>query len=308
MIRNVPIQQFISKLEVFNIITNLHFIGNHIKPIVCRLHLLDFIEKMPLGATIAAAAVSTTTWVANNAAWIDAVAGGISAGASVAGASSGFSTMSDSVRYMVEIDNFTDQPLELVRSEIHSGYVGAPPAPAIMPGEKESYNFHKGAGATGAIGAVAYRIGGSNNVAAITISCPYNFNWSSNTLALGIYQWEPKKVKRMTGNHIYNKMYWGTEVNKAESLTLKQTTLKLLDRPKEIWAAIKKGMKGRYVPLKRKCFYYDANPLQINDEAGEYLIRGTMGTNHTPTIKISLFPTDPNRLAPSLKQPSGPLS
>ena len=236
---------------------------------------------------------------------MSAVAGSISVGASVAETSSGFLKKSNSVQYMVEIENFTDQPLELVRYEVHSGYMGAPPAPVIMPGEKESYNAHKGAGAIGAVGAVGYRIGGSNNVAAITISCPYNFNWSSNTLALGIYQWDTAKVNRMTKNHIYEKMYWGKEVNKAESLTLKQTTLKLLERPKEIWAAVKKGMKGAYVPLKRKYFFYDTNPLQVYDEAGEYLIKGTMAftyTNHTPTIKISLFPTDPNRLAPSLKQ------
>ena len=106
----------------------------------------------------------------------------------------------------------------------------------------------------------------------------------------------------MTGNHIYDKMYWGEELNEGEALTVEQTFMKQLEQPKEIWAATKKGTKGPYVPLKRKTFYYDANPLEVNDEAGEYIIRGTMGTSHTPTIKISLFPTDLNRLASNLKQ------
>ena len=166
-----------------------------------------------------------------------------------------------------------------------------------MPGRKESYNAHAGKGATGAIGAVGYRIGESNNVAAITISCPYNFDLYSNTLALGIYQWDTDKVNQMTGNHIYNKMYSGEEVNEGETLTLK-----LVEQPKEIWAAMKKRMEEPYVPLKRKEFYYDAIPVQVNDEAGEYLIRGTMGTSHKPTVKISLFPTNPNRLAPAIKK------
>ena len=107
----------------------------------------------------------------------------------------------------------------------------------------------------------------------------------------------------MTENHIYDKMYWGEEVNDGEALTLEQTFMKQLDqKPTEIWAATKERMKGPFIPLARKTFYDDANPLEINDDAGEYIIRGTMGTSHTPTIKISLFPTDLNRLAPSLKQ------
>ena len=132
---------------------------------------------------------------------------------------------------------------------------------------------------------------------AITISCPYNFDLFSNILALGIYQWDAYKVNQMTGNHIYNKMYSGEEVNEGETLTLK-----LVEQPKEIWAAMKKRMEEPYVPLKRKEFYYDAIPVQVNDEAGEYLIRGTMGTSHKPTVKISLFPTNPNRLAPAIKR------
>ena len=51
--------------------------------------------------------------------------------------------MDYSVKYKVEIENFSDQPLELVRSEIHSGYLHNPPAPVIMPGKRESYNAHK---------------------------------------------------------------------------------------------------------------------------------------------------------------------
>ena len=52
--------------------------------------------------------------------------------------------LSHSVKYLVEIENFTDQVLLMARSEIHSGYFDAPPTPEIMPGRKESYNGVKG--------------------------------------------------------------------------------------------------------------------------------------------------------------------
>ena len=237
-----------------------------------------------------------------NASFIGDISSVILPGSSVADTISSFQSMDYSVKYKVEIENFSDQPLELVRSEIHSGYLHNPPSPVIMPGKRESFSAHKGSGATGAIGAVGYRIGGSNNVVAISISCPYNFNLASNTLAVGIYQWNTDKVNQMTGNYIYNKMripkiYPGKEVNKGKSLTLKETKEKLLEQPKSrYWAGMKRKLKGSYVPVERKDFYYDAIPIQANDEAGKYLILGTMGTNHKPTVRISLFP---NRLAPS---------
>ena len=230
-----------------------------------------------------------------NASFIGDISSVILPGSSVADTISSFQSMDYSVKYKVEIENFSDQPLELVRSEIHSGYLHNPPPPVIMPGKKESYSAHKGSGATGAIGTVGYRIGGSNNVVAISISCPYNFNLASNTLAVGIYQWNTDKINQMTENYIYNKMqipkiYPGKEVNKGESLTLKETTKKLLEQPKSrYWAGMKRKLKGSYVPVERKDFYYDAIPIQANDEAGKYLILGTMGTNHKPTVRISLF-------------------
>ena len=202
------------------------------------------------------------------------------AGSIIAQAVSGFQSVDYSVKYMVQIINFTDQPLQLVREEVHSGSMHTRPTPTIMPGGNESYIAHKTSGtATGAIGAVGYRIGGSNNVVAISISCPYNFNFASNTLALGIYQWDIDEVNKMNGNHIYHEMKKiDKKVNNGESL----------------------NFVGPYESVKRKNFDSDTIPLLVNDKAGEYLIRGHMGTSHTPIVKIVLFPTNPNRLAPIL--------
>ena len=202
------------------------------------------------------------------------------AGSIIAQAVSGFQSVDYSVKYMVQIINFTDEPLQLVREEVHSGSMHTRPTPTIMPGGNESYIARKTSGtATGAIGAVGYRIGGSNNVVAISISCPYNFNFASNTLALGIYQWDIDEVNKMNGNHIYHEMKKiDKKVNNGESL----------------------NFVGPYESVKRKNFYSDTIPLLVNDKAGEYLIRGHMGTSHKPIVKIVLFPTNPNRLAPIL--------
>jgi hypothetical protein len=51
-----------------------------------------------------------------------------------------FQSMSYGVKYLVEIENFTNQPLHLVNFEIHSGHVQCPPSNIIMAGHKESYN------------------------------------------------------------------------------------------------------------------------------------------------------------------------
>jgi len=204
---------------------------------------------------------------------------------SVAQAVSGFESVNYRVKYMLEIINFTNQPLRLVRSEVHTGHMHTPPSPTIMPGRNESYIVHNaGRLFTGAVGAVGYRIGSSNNVVTISISCPYNFDLGSNTLGLSIYQWNVTEVKKMSGNHIFKKMedidktYPEKKVNKGESLTY----------------------LGPYESAKRKNFYDDTIALLVNDDAGEYLIRGRMGKSHKSIVKISLFPTDPNRLAPNL--------
>ena len=175
------------------------------------------------------------------------------------------------VHYKVEIDNFTNQPLILLRGEIKSGHVQSPPMD-ISPGSKEYYTARKVSWSpTGASGAVAYRIGSSNNVVAISIICPYTFILSSNTMALGFYQWDEAQIAKMPKNYIYNQM----------------TPAKKMKVP---W---------------RKCFYYDTNPLHVNDEEGRYLIQGVMGTTHSAEVNVSLYPTDPNRLAPRLKESLG---
>ena len=169
------------------------------------------------------------------------------------------------VKYMVEVENFTDEGLHLVKCQIHKGQIQKPPKD-IRPGFKEAFSGCKTSYApTGAIGSVAYRIGSTDKVLAINVMCPFFFPLSSNALALGVYRWTDDFVKSMPDNYMYKYMYRA-------------------DNP---W---------------RKRFYTDADPLEVTDEEGEYLVRGFMGTTHSAEITLSLYPTDENRLAPSMKQ------
>ena len=123
------------------------------------------------------------------------------------------------VQYKVEIENFTNQPLILVRGEIKSGHVQSPPKD-ISPGSREStYNAHKMSWSpTGASGAVAYRIGASDTVVAISVTCPYTFILSSNTLALNFYQWDEAQIAKMHRNYIYDQMNGARDPGKNRSI------------------------------------------------------------------------------------------
>ena len=70
---------------------------------------------------------------------IGAGSSAVEAGSSVVETINSFQSMDYKVKYMVEIENLSDQPLHLVRSEVHSGYVNAPPPPAILPGKGPLY-------------------------------------------------------------------------------------------------------------------------------------------------------------------------
>ena len=107
-------------------------------------------------AVLTAALVLLTTFVATNATnttnarsprglftngakIVSGLIGAVKTGSSVVETISSFQSMDYKVKNMVEIENLSDQPLHLVRSEVHSGYVNIPPPPAILPGKDPLY-------------------------------------------------------------------------------------------------------------------------------------------------------------------------
>ena len=176
----------------------------------------------------------------------------------------GFQSMSHRVKFLVEIENFTNQPLHWVKLEMKSGGFQSPPANVIMAGDKKSFSGRKISYAlAGASGAVAYRIGDSAKVIVISFSCP--LFTGSNTLALKFYQWDQSQIDDMPKNGMYDQINvdgsWKKEFIQGERLT----------------------------------------PLEVTDEGGDYKLGGGMGVCHTTIINVSLLPIDNNKIATKLK-------
>ena len=51
--------------------------------------------------------------------------------------------------------------------------------------------------------------------------------------------------------------------------------------------------------FKRKDFYYDTNP--VNFKSANFAVQATCGTNHKPTIRVKLAPTDQGNLHKKFK-------
>ena len=181
----------------------------------------------------------------------------------VAGMSSAFLNMTHRVKFLVEIENFTNQPLHWVKLEMKSGGFHNCPPIVIMAGHKGSFCGRKISYAlAGASGAVSYRIGDSAKVIVISFFCPYSFIWSGgNTLALKFYQWDQSQIEKMP--RMYDQM----------------------------------NIEGPW----KKSFRSGGPPLHVTDGAGEYCMKGTMGTDHSTIVKVSLYPKDENKLATRLK-------
>ena len=81
------------------------------------------------------------------------------------GTSSAFINMAHYVKYQLVINNFTNQELQLVDYEVHSGHILSAPKMTLMAGQKESFNgYKKSCVPTGASCSLTYRMGTSTNV------------------------------------------------------------------------------------------------------------------------------------------------
>lgn len=193
----------------------------------------------------------------------------------VAGMSSAYLKTSHKVKFLIEIENFTNQPLCFVKFQMKSGgYHNCPPC-VILAGNKGSFSGRKASFAlAGASGAVAYRIGDSAKVIVISFSCPL-FPWSGgNTLALNFFEWDQSHIERMPRNSLYDQVH--------------------IEGPKK--KAFIQGGSGK--------------PLEVTDEAlcdegHEYELGGGMGVFPATEIKVSLLPTDDNKIATNLKSGFG---
>ena len=172
--------------------------------------------------------------------------------------------MSHKVKFLLEIENFTNESLHWVNSEMKTGVFHNSPPYVIMAGNKESFSGRKASYTLeGASGSVAYRIGVSGQVFVVSFNCP--LFTGNNTLALQFYQWDQSQIDDLPKNGMYDQINvdgsWKKEFIQGERLT----------------------------------------PLEVTDEGGDYKLGGGMGVCHTTIINVSLLPIDNNKIATKLK-------
>jgi hypothetical protein len=187
--------------------------------------------------------------------------GPIEDGPSVSVASNLFELDDHSVKLLIHIENHTDQELELVEhfklpgSEGEWGVLGGTNMggvfpKSILPGKRESSFGRKTSDtATGCAGTVSWKID-DDYCAVVMFSLPYNFDFYSNWLSVGIMK--KREVEYKGGNGLFDHMYNDEE-----------------DR------------------FKRGQFYHHENPIEY--KRGSYKIVGEMGKTHEAEIKIQIF-------------------
>jgi len=134
---------------------------------------------------------------------------GVQDGASVSIASKDFKTDDHSVKFKIDIENHTNQKLELLDIFKLSGEWEKIPQ-HVFPGKKESSFGRKSSGtATGVAGMVSWKID-NGDCAVVMFSLPFDFNLYSNWLSVGIM-----KGSRVLQNNkeLFDVMYGGKESN-----------------------------------------------------------------------------------------------
>jgi len=92
-----------------------------------------------------------------------------------------------SVKFQLTIENNTKYNLEAAKFDCDGGYVSPGPK-SVKPKCSGSMGGHKTGGcATGAEGAVAWRIGTTGKMVVVMYSLPYSFDWHSNWCGVGIF-------------------------------------------------------------------------------------------------------------------------
>ena len=178
--------------------------------------------------------------------------------------SAAFLAMSYKVKFLVEVENFTRQPLYFVKLQMKSGGFQNCPPRVILAGNKESFSGRKVSFALeGASGAVAYRIGDSDKIIVISFDCPL-FS-GSNTLALNFFEWDKSHIESMPRKSLYDQVHIEGPGKKAFSQN------------------------------------DDSERVEVTDGGGEYKLNGGMGCFHSTEINVVLFPTDNNQIPDSLK-------
>jgi len=115
------------------------------------------------------------------------IEGAIEAGTSIASVGSSFENYGFNVAFKLELENYSNDHLDIHQNKVLSGHVPDPPVP-IKPGMKEAMAGHKtGNTATGCSGTVSWSIREKGKILVVMYSIPYSQDFHSNWAAVGIF-------------------------------------------------------------------------------------------------------------------------
>nr|AXS67898.1 coluporin-26 [Colubraria reticulata] len=202
----------------------------------------------------------------------------ISAGSSVSMATmKGLADAGYRVTCAIHIENWTRYPLLYPTVRLKGGALTGAPT-AVLPGksEKAAVLMRKAAhAAAGVYGTVSWEVSGTNRRFVIMLSAPYNFDFYSNWLGLGMTR--PGLTEVANGHAWFDHMYYGP-VTTSDNVDLK---------------------------FQRKRFYHLTDPIIYRDN--EFEIVGVMTNVHKAEIKIVFRPAEMNykNLAPQIRKVLG---
>ena len=97
-----------------------------------------------------------------------------------------FSSYGHDVKFIMNVDNYTDKWMMADNFSAYSGHVSSPPS-NIEPETAESCAGHKAGGSTGCVGTMTWGIQNTGYSAVVMYSVPYDQNLYSNWLSVGIF-------------------------------------------------------------------------------------------------------------------------
>nr|BAI78311.1 echotoxin B1 [Monoplex echo] len=178
----------------------------------------------------------------------------ITTAASVASAAIEASKSGYSITCIIEMENWTKHLLAYPKVQIANSGGLVTLAKNVMPAEKQSFAVRKPHGANGVYGTVSWAIGSTGRRAVIMWSAPYNFNFYSNWMGVGM---------TTTGVSVpssrstwFDQMYYGES---SSSLSF---------------------VRGEY--------YYSVKPIVFKNS--EYEMEGAMNNIHHAVVKVTIRP------------------
>ncbi|KAK3599913.1 hypothetical protein CHS0354_022498 [Potamilus streckersoni] len=219
-----------------------------------------------LGYLVVEAAFHYTLAEMTVAAIVSAAASTVSAGSTLTGTTLSNLMKNDyRVNCGIEVENWTRFILAYPVVKIAAGALSIPPG-NILPSKREAMVARKTSdSATGTSGTVSWLIEGQSRRIVVMWSAPYDFNFYSNWLGVGITS--RGETFNAQGNSWFYQMYYGSN--------------------------------SRSLGFSRSEYYWESNPVIYQDDLIQ--LSATMSTGHQAQVKMTVRPINASDLATPIK-------